>query len=379
MKTHTRPVYFLLPFLAVYGALVALIGFDLFVLWRAGELQSLDAVTRHEYRAATLYNAMSIGFADYKYAAYRAPTPDIVAIGTSRALRIREGFFLKPFYNLGGLANGPEQANTLASRLLLRGKHPRVVIFTLDYWTFCRPPHLRGPDRLDDPPAHDGMGQPDPYFLVYRLLADGRYSIGDFANLLFSSPGERRIGISARIGRSGFAADGSLYGLEPTGPLESRWVEVKQRIADGTGQFGKDCKVSAAALSALARFVARMDAAGMATVLIMAPLPAVTIDLMRADRRYDYIEDLRKSLSQAYPQRFFDFLDMRETSSDSEFLDGFHGGEITYMRIILAAARPQTSPLHGLVDIAELEKRIQAGTGQVSDAHNPVYRELVAQ
>lgn len=383
MPPALRPYRFLIPLLAIFALLTIAIGVDLAVLWRADELHPLDVITQHEYRARTLYDGLSIGFADYKYAAYRRPTPDIVAIGTSRAMQIRQSFFLKPFYNLGGLVNGAVQANVLADRLLLRAPRPKIVIFVLDFWTFCRPGNISGPDLPENSATHDGMGRPDPYFLIYRLLFEDRYSVGDFARLLFSSSradDEKRIGIGAKLGNGGFAADGSNYGNPYIDvPLADRWRGTEERVAAGTGQFLHDCKVSELSLAALRRFVGRMDAAGIATVLIMAPVPGVTLDRMQANGRFGYIDAVRGILAQAYPTRFFDDFDMRQTSPDTEFLDGFHGGEITYMRMILAAAAPESSPLHGLVDTGKLEERIRDGTGRTFDSHNSIYGEFFHQ
>src|SRR5256885_1593842 len=108
------------------------------------------------------------GSANYKYAAYRAASPEIVAIGTSRAMQIRESFFNASFYNLGGLVQGPFQANALAERLLLREPRPKLVVFALDYWTFCGLPSERSHGAAPAEVAHDGMVSPDRYTLVYR-------------------------------------------------------------------------------------------------------------------------------------------------------------------------------------------------------------------
>src|SRR5580693_8571968 len=142
-----RPRRFLLSLTTVYAMLVVAIGVNYAVLWRAGELRALGDIIARQRESGAIYNALSIGFADYKYAAYRAVAPQIVAIGTSRAMQIRQRDFVAPFYNLGGLTQGPEQANVLADRLLLRGDPPGVVIFALDFWTFCRPPGQPGGGR----------------------------------------------------------------------------------------------------------------------------------------------------------------------------------------------------------------------------------------
>jgi hypothetical protein len=269
-----HPRRFLISLLAVYAVLLLAIGVNYAVLWRAGELESLDDIIARQRRDGAIYNGLSIAFADYKYAAYRAAAPRIVAIGTSRAMQIRQHDFLVPFYNLGGLTQGPEQANVLADRLLLRGDPPGMVIFALDFWTFCQPPRQAGGRRpAEATSVHDGMGEPQRQFLAYRLLLDGRFSPGDYERLMFSSAGADaagRIGLGARLGGSGFAADGSIYAAPPEAVLDRRWHGTFQRIAAGTDQFVKDCEVSEPALDALALFVRRIEAVGGDVLLILS-------------------------------------------------------------------------------------------------------------
>jgi hypothetical protein len=352
---------------------------DVVVLWKAGEFTALDDIIQRQKRGA-IYNALSISFADYKYAAYTETRPQIVAIGTSRAMQIRATFFRPSFYNLGGLVQGPLQANAIANRLILRERPPKLVIFALDFWTFCRRPGERAGGPRPSETMHDGMGQPGRYFLIYRLLAERRYGPLDYVHLMLqgNAADRERIGLAARLGTSGFAADGSLYAGPPgDGPLEARWSELMDRMRTGSDPMVKGCAVSELALDALDRFVARLSAVGVEVVLLMAPMPGTIIDALETDGGYRYIEQLRTVLANRYPQRFYDAFDLRGIAPDSEFYDGMHGGEIAYTRAILAAARRLGSPLHGMVDENRLTERIAlwAGTTQVGD--DPIYQTLL--
>jgi hypothetical protein len=373
---------FLVSLLAAYAVLAVAMGVNYAVLWRAGELRPLDDIISRQDRNGAVYNALSIGFADYKYASYRHAAPHIVAIGTSRAMQIRQSFFRKPFYNLGGLTQGPAQANVLADRLLLRGDSPRAVIFVLDFWTFCRPASAPSAQfrSAEAELVHDGMGQPPRHFLIYRLLLERRFAIADIARLLFvpqRADDADRIGLGARLGTSGFAADGSIYAEAPKEDApEQRWNEMSARIEGGTGQFVKDCAVSEAALDALGVFVDRMEAAGSRVVLLLAPLPGAIIERLAAERRYAYVDELRGALTARYPHRFHDFLDMRDNAPDSEFLDGIHGGEVVYMRAVLAAARRSGSPLREFVDENYLATQIDLWHGRAQIANEPIHRRF---
>jgi hypothetical protein len=374
-----RARQFLGPLLVVYAMLMGALGINYAVLWRAGELLGLDEIIALQHRDGAIYNALSIGFADYKYAAYRAAAPQIVAIGTSRAMQIRQDDFTAPFYNLGGLTQGPDQANVLADRLLLRRDAPRLVIFALDFWTFCQPPGQDSAGRPAEPASvHDGMGEPPRHFLTYRLLLERRFAIADYARLLSprSADDVDRIGLGARLGASGFAADGSIYGAAPPSALEARWRGMFARIAAGTDQFAKDCTVSEASLDALAIFVNRMEAAGSRVALMLAPLPGAVIERLQAEGRYAYLDELRRLLAAHFSPQFGDFLDLRGVAPDSEFLDGMHGGEVTYMRIILTMARRPGSPLRDYVDEIGLKAQIDLWAGHPRIPTDPTNRKF---
>ena len=122
--------------LLAYMSIAALIAVNYYVLYQTGELDGLDKIVKAQQQTSGLYNGLSEGMAAYKYEGYRQRRPEIVAIGTSRAMQIRDYFFTKPFYNLGGLVQGQTQAFALLDQLIL--KHPpQTIIFAVDFWTFC--------------------------------------------------------------------------------------------------------------------------------------------------------------------------------------------------------------------------------------------------
>ena len=74
----------------------------------------------------------------------------------------------------------------------------------------------------------------------FRIRRDAP-QIEEIVELIPEAGGEQgaddvdRIGLGARLGTSGFAADGSLYGTAPESALDARWRGMFARIAAGTG------------------------------------------------------------------------------------------------------------------------------------------------
>ena len=136
MKLNRKIRIYVSVVLVAYAIVASLIGANYLVLFRTGEVADVETIVDAQQRHGGLYNGLSVGLAEYKYEGYRQRRPEIVAIGTSRAMQIRDYFFTQPFYNLGGLTQGQGQAFALWDRLLA-SQPPKTVIFAVDFWTFC--------------------------------------------------------------------------------------------------------------------------------------------------------------------------------------------------------------------------------------------------
>ena len=86
-------------------------------------------------------------------------------------------------------------------------------------------------------------------------------------------------------------------------------------------------------------------------------------------KRYDYIDDLKFK----FKQNDISFLDYthpdRIGSTDCEFGDGFHGGEITYARILKDMSE-KSNVIHELVDINGITKLINENSGMTISTMN---------
>src|ERR1700730_1360618 len=69
----------------------------------------------------------------------------------------------------------------------------------------------------------------------------------------------------------------------------------------------------------------------------------------------------------------------RDNAPDSEFLDGSHGGEVVFMRSVLAAARRSGSPLREFVDENYLATQIDLWHGRAQIADEPIHRGSFAR
>ena len=96
-------------------------------LFRAEEIVSKQSVTKQLYGSA-----LSDYPYGYKLAIFEAKRPDVVVIGSSRALQMRENFFNTSFVNLGRTANYPEELEKLINDIL-KIHLPKVIILQIDF------------------------------------------------------------------------------------------------------------------------------------------------------------------------------------------------------------------------------------------------------
>ena len=345
-------------------------------LFRAGELEGAAELIAAQQNDHAIVNTLYVSLPYLKYQTYRARAPEIVAVGTSRAMQFREYHFTRPFYNLGGVNGKPPQyLNTLEQ--LFREAPPKVALVVIDFWTYC---HRAGktPDPVFATAPPPSAKPASIVRLPVELLAEGKLSAKDYVAVLRQGVPEvnglRFLGVTGSLRMNGFARDGSRYTFaSPThlkgAPLSGRWRETLQRIESGTSNFRRNCTLDRAKVDALLfEFIERLKSLGTQPVLIFGPLPQATLQAMAGHpQAYAYVDELRRYVAEKASVPVFDYHQGADIGSpDCEFRDGFHGGEITYMRMLLdAAGRPQ-SPLAGYVDEVYLARAVANHPGRLT-------------
>lgn len=359
--------------------MAVLITINYLVLFQTGELNDLKQIVKTQQKTPSLYNGLSRGLAAYKYEGYLQRRPEIVAIGTSRAMQIRDYFFTKPFYNLGGLVQGQSQAFALMDQLILK-QPPKTIIFLVDFWTFCTqkkefPPFARPTSKF-----HDGQGNPSDPLLLIRLIAEGRFSLGDLRQIAkqLINPLQRalpRTGISTMLSDSGFGPDGSMFSLLSTNSTDTlldfqdrSQIQIKA-LKQGKGKFQSNCAVSKESLSHLTMFGTELANKGIDLIVIAPPITSALLKVVAKTPSINaYMSHWRQSLKEAWPQTY-DFTDTRSiVSSDCEFYDGIHGGEVAYARVFRSLIKSNNKRLKQILNVKKLDQVISIGKNKITVA-----------
>ena len=315
-------------------------------LHQSGDLAVERAVKAQAKGDFALFGSgVSQDFLEYKLRLYAAVKPEITAVGSSRVMQLRAAYFRKSFLNMGGAAGNLAMLRSTLEAML-RIHKPEAVILGLDFWWFMPQWEARPFE-----PARLTSGSYDYAFASLKKpwawLLEGKISpLGLAAPLLPASAGgfrAGRYGIMAQQTDDGFGPDGSWYYTAETSgrqrPFDYQFQDTLTQVRHGIKAFYRaradQQGPSAEHLDAFAEIWCRLKARGIQTFVFMAPLSERVLAALR-ERPQDYPHLF--ALREALLARGIDVLDFTDPrafgSNDCEFIDGFHGGEVTYARIL---------------------------------------------
>jgi len=314
-------------------------------LYKSGDVAVERAVRAQSSGTFAVFGSgVSQDFVDYKLQLYEAVKPDIAVIGSSRVMQFRGSSFRQSYVNVGGTAgNLPVLRSTLEA--MLRVHKPRAVILGLDFWWFM--PQWNSNPFEEVPPTSGSYNYGfESLKKPLAWLLNGKISPAELAPL-WGGFSDTRFGIMAQQTDDGFGPDGSWYYTgEITGrrhPFDFQFHDTIRRVNHGIKAFfwAKTGQQAPAAdhLDALSEIYCRIKARGIEVYVFIAPLSERVLTAMRErEASYPHLFNLRNALL----ERGIDALDFTDPkvlgSGDCEFVDGFHGGEVTYVRILRAMA-----------------------------------------
>lgn len=322
-------------FLITAAIIMAFTAFFQLALMEVGELGIRSVVARqlaarNERLFASGLHQQAI---PYKMALLQAIHPDVVAIGSSRAMQVRAGFFRTSFVNFGGTANDVANLEAVADRLA-RDHRPKLAIVFVDPWWFN--------DRFDERKALAGPAD-FPGYVSASMIA--RSVAGLRRGNWFSGLSDTAdLGIFSLIRGEGYSRDGSFhYRSTITGErksLDYQFSDTFKRIAGDRQRFERSARADMALVQrACTAFGSLRRTAGHVVVIAPPVAPAVW---KRMGSGYGYIDKAFAGLRACNPDiPFFSYIDPHKlpAATDCEFIDGFHGGDTIYARLLHDVAR----------------------------------------
>ena len=354
----TIPALFLLPALVLLGV--------------SGELSPVApwlSGTEKPDQPSLAGTAYSDATAHWKKEAWFQRRPAVVALGSSRVLMFRGDFFRQPdgFFNAGRIASFHEFAGILRS--LPAEAAPRTLLLGVDPWWFepgWYASNLAQKSDVNKPP-------PSPIELFQwnwrQVLEDVQKGKIGLSRLFSGIPGVRTHGLTARMHTEGYLWDGSYwYGRKVAHPGDPRledagFADTLSRIRTGTKNFAPCRDFDPGAIRQLTDLLDLCREKNIRVCGFLPPLaPTVLLHLRERNGEYPQFFRLQDTLGPLFARRGFSFFDGTDAtalgSGDDEMIDGFHGSDTTYARLLLLLAAKDPR-LGEEVDPAHLESLLE--------------------
>lgn len=303
----------------------------------------------------------------YKLERYRLKQPEILIVGSSRAMPFAGEVFTSSMINAGGAANTLDQAIAFTREAIAVHK-PKSILITLDFWWF-------NPNRDDEIDATGDLSDEVEISLTQLLtplewMVDGKLHVASLLEgmLPFSSlpPG---IGAFAKFGGRGWDVYGRYdYGTLLDGGMASDDRQFKRTLkrlqsAKKSSKLNVRVGPSADSVAALGGLLSELEAQSVDVTLVLPPLAGPVLKAISEDDDNRLLPLWRDAMNRL-GARVFDFTDPATIgSADCEFVDGFHGGEVTYMRILDAIANFGGSFLARAIDRDMVASLIESNVG----------------
>jgi hypothetical protein len=349
---------FLAPLLLIFGGLAA------FLIY-TGEAMPLSVVVALQSGDAPVLYRPRFGNRDFDYKLLASETrkPEILAVGSSRVLQFRAGFFnRKPetFYNAAAPAWTLQDIDDFLQAL----KHnPRILILALDH------PWFNDAFMFEPPPRR--VSDLNQLFNTAISVLQS-LTIGDQLDFNFMlrrvepKRGGLALGFRAIVAGHGFRNDGSeQYGDFLVAHYLSPDIERARHLdwmLTGQRMYVYGDHVSETRLAQLEAILARCKERGILVVGFTPSFVPSLYDEMLAAGRHGYISELPVRLREMFDRDgyvYFDFSDGETIGAkDADFFDGWHASELAnlFLYLRMLETRPdifgEYSDANGLYSIA---------------------------
>lgn len=334
-----RLILFFLPLIIIASPPV------LILYYSQENFHNIDKVieNKSEYIIGYAYNEHN-----YKYLKYKSiiehERNKIIALGSSRVLQFRQQMFEKPFYNAGFSVRGISDFLTFL-KCIPSEKHPKYLIVGLDQWMFNSSwDNLK--TRIDENQWKDNKSNNPKYgfrniIKTYIDIFKGKIVPKTFYNV------GNKFGLQAIINDQGFRNDGSFnYGNQITKLIANdstahdyKFLSTFSRIDQGTDRFQFGKNPNPKAIEELAKLLSYCRENEIYVIGFLPPFADKVYDKIHSSNDFAYIDSLAPELSPIFYKYGFEFYSFNSLSScnsnDLEAIDGFHGGERTYLRILI--------------------------------------------
>jgi len=303
-------------------------------------------IEKKKYLIGYAYNEQNYGYLKWREVVSRKKIC-VMALGSSRVLQFRENMFDSSFYNSGYTIRSIADFVPFLKSIPPKN-YPSVLVIGLDQWMFNekwdalskKRPAVMQFNFKGSAPGVSSLAE------VWHDLYHKRYSFREIVDGR-NDPFITRIGINAVIKNTGFRNDGSmLYGRQISGLTrhdstvqDFDFRNTRHRIRTGVERFEFGDKVNEKAVVELDSLLSFCQANHIYVVAFIPPFADGIQEAMEQCGKYEYIKDIYPRCRPVFQKFEFELWDLNRlntyNSNDSEVIDGFHGGEVTYLKMLI--------------------------------------------
>jgi hypothetical protein len=324
-----------------------------------------DIVERQITNNSIYGTALNQNTFSYKLELIKKVKPNIVALGSSRVMAFRKENFNTSFVTAGGAMNFLNEGYKFLENMYQFHK-PEYIILGLDFWwfnnDFYQPKYF---------PYHGNNGNNIGATKIYKTLswlASGKISLSS-TNILNSNKNKftnyDNLGFNAISTSDGFRSDGShfysklVFGLEKS--EDEKFSNTFNRINNGNNRFEYGNELSKDRVDMFYKILEIIKKNNTKIILLIPPIANATYKKMEA-YPYDFIDRFRE-LVKSLDMENYDYHNLSViTQNDCECVDGFHGGDVVYSRII-KDIYDKNSSISKYIDIANVNNSINLYQG----------------
>jgi hypothetical protein len=334
-----------------------------FVLYRTGE-NFLDPAAiindNNKHIVGYAYSEKNYSYLKWKTFAY-GERKKVIALGSSRVLQFRDEMFTSSFYNAGYTVSGiRDYLNFL--KIIPKEKYPDYLIISLDQWMYNEAwDNMKGRSANTDKWSTAFVKHPNftTIMKVWKDLFAGKYGL--------DHPKEKDvvklIGLNGVVNKKGLRNDGSMdYGdqmdllrKDTTG----QYKNIYDRIGHGVRRFEYSKEVHAKAIAETGRILDFCKTNNIKVIAILPPFADKVYQKMLSSGNYQYIPKIHPAIQplfEKYGAELYEFNNVnRCQSNDNETIDGFHGGEVTYAKMLVEMLK-SGSALNHVTSVKKLER-----------------------
>lgn len=338
---------FLIQVLIFISPFIILLGPPSYVLWQSKEnFYTIDTLiaSKEKYLIGYAYHENNYHFLKWTYLNVNE-NKSVWVLGSSRVLSFRENMFDATFYNAGYTISSINDFRPFLNSIP-NDKHPKYMIIGLDQWMFNS-----SYDALDSTPSAESWQNSFTFFpklstykAIYEDLFAGKYAFSS----LKQDNSMRKIGLNAIVNNTGFRNDGSIYYggqivkliNNDAKAFDYNYSDTFDRIKHGSGRFQYSQSVNEKALLELEKLLKYCKDHQINVIAFLPPFADKVYDAMNeSNNHYGYLKEIYNKIKPFFDKYHYEVYDFSKVSlvnsSDKETVDGFHGGELTYQKILI--------------------------------------------